>query len=90
MATSGKVEAYLLMENNTQIPIPDRAETSNQKYHFYRLNTGDHMDIEYTDPKVAAKIRVAASNYGIRNDKTMVTRTYTDQVPKLLRIWRKT
>ena len=48
------------------------------------------MDIEYTDPKVAAKIRVAASNYGIRNDKTMVTRTYTDQVPKLLRIWRKT
>tara|TARA_R100001377_G_scaffold84252_1_gene67401 strand:- start:13221 stop:13457 length:237 start_codon:yes stop_codon:yes gene_type:complete len=77
------------MENSAQIPIPDRSETAHQKYHFYKLNIGDHMDIEYNEPKEAAKIRVAASNYGIRNNKTMVTRTYKEEVPFILRIWRQ-
>ena len=38
------------MESNTQIPIPDRAESAFQVYHFYRLGIGDHMDIDTQDP----------------------------------------
>tara|TARA_R110000787_G_scaffold82790_1_gene178835 strand:+ start:77 stop:310 length:234 start_codon:yes stop_codon:yes gene_type:complete len=72
-----------------QIPIPDRSETANQKYHFYKLKIGDHMDVEFKNNKEAAKVRVAASNYGIRNNRVMVTRTYKEEVPFILRIWRQ-
>ena len=47
------------------------------------------MDVEFKNNKEAAKVRVAASNYGIRNNRVMVTRTYKEEVPFILRIWRQ-
>ena len=78
------------MENNTQVPIPDRAASAPQVYYFYRLGVGDHMDIPTQDPKELLRVRGAASIYGKRNGKLLVTRSIINQEgDKILRIWRK-
>jgi|TARA_R110000787_G_scaffold64220_4_gene145183 hypothetical protein len=78
------------MENNTQVPIPDRAASAPQVYYFYRLGVGDHMDIPTQDPKELIRVRGAASIYGKRNGKLLVTRSIINQEgDKILRIWRK-
>ena len=77
------------MEDNIQIPIPDRAESAPQVYYFYRLEIGDHMDIDTQDPAELKRIRGAASVYGKRNDKVLVTRSIINhEGKKILRIWR--
>ena len=77
------------MESDTQIPIPARAESAPQVYYFYKLGVGDHMDIDTQDPAELKKIRGAASVYGKRNDKVLVTRSIINQQGrKILRIWR--
>ena len=77
------------MESNTQIPIPDRAESAFQVYHFYRLGIGDHMDIDTQDPAELKRVRGAASVYGKRNDRVLVTRSIINhEGKKILRIWR--
>lgn len=77
------------MESDTQIPIPERAESAPQVYYFYKLGVGDHMDIDTQDPGELKKIRGAASVYGKRNDKVLVTRSIINQQGrKILRIWR--
>lgn len=77
------------MESDTQIPIPERAESAPQVYYFYKLDVGDHMDIDTQDPAELKKIRGAASVYGKRNDKVLVTRSIINQQGrKILRIWR--
>jgi hypothetical protein len=77
------------MEDNIQIPIPDRAESASQVYYFYKLEIGDHMDIDTQDPDELKRVRGAASVYGKRNDKVLVTRSIINhEGKKILRIWR--
>ena len=78
------------MENNTQVPIPDRAASAPQVYYFYRLGVGDHMDILTQDSRELIRVRSAASIYGKRNGRILVTRSIINQDgDKILRIWRK-
>ena len=76
------------MENYTQIPIPTRSETAPQVYHFYKLEVGDHMDINPESKEHLQRVRGAASIYGKRNDKTFVTRSVYHEGRKILRLWR--
>jgi|TARA_R110001583_G_scaffold102207_1_gene248820 hypothetical protein len=77
------------MENNTQIPIPSRSESATQVYYFYKLDIGDHMDVDINEPDDLRRVRGAASIYGKRSDKSFVTRSvFTDEGKKILRLWR--
>jgi hypothetical protein len=70
------------------IPIPTIVPRNN-KYNFHKMETGQSFDIAF-DPEDVQRLRVAACNYGRRNDKTFVTRKVEQNGESLLRVWRQT
>ena len=88
MDISGKEVVQKLMENNTQIPIPSRSESATQVYYFYKLDIGDHMDVDINEPDDLRRVRGAASIYGKRSDKSFVTRSvFTDEGKKSVEVF---
>ena len=62
----------------------------NNKYNFHKMDIGQHFTVAECEPGDVQRLRVAACNYGKRNNKKFVTRKR--EVPPndfAVRIWRK-
>jgi len=70
------------------LPIPGIISRNN-KYNFHRMEVGSCFTVEDYNPLDAQRIRVAASNYGKRNNKKFVTRKIEENGKWKLRLWRK-
>tara|TARA_R110000787_G_scaffold43783_1_gene107253 strand:+ start:31568 stop:31813 length:246 start_codon:yes stop_codon:yes gene_type:complete len=70
-------------------PIPE-IEPRNNKYSFHKMKVGEHFTMEEFTPDDVQRVRVAACNYGRRNDKKFITRTVLDKkLGELLKVWRE-
>ena len=70
-------------------PIPE-VMPRNNKYDFHKMSVGQHFTIKDCEPGDELLMRVAACNYGRRNNKKFVTRKI--EIPPndfMVKIWRK-